>query len=459
MGVGVCSVATPSYSKPRTLEALEPRLNSCAANFRRSGAGCRASPPAHYFYSMEHQPKLGGTLSLASARELKAHLQAGGKPLLVEACHGKDAKEGSLPGAVVVHLEDLDDCSLNSEGAPVRKRGTFSLLPFDVIRGVLERHGIVHDRQIVVFTQSQRAGGVDVNVAARLAWCLLLCGVGHVTLLADGVEGWQREGGKLEAPAQPTPVDDFYNGKKLDFPLHPEWLAGTDEVAAAVAAGRGEDVGSKGGDGGEDGRGDVCARGAAEQQPAEVDTQLADVRSRREYDGGPHDYDFPLARGRIKESIFLDWGKSTYVGGGLHKYPSAALHPLAAVREAWEEAGLRLSGGGDRGGGGGASGGGGGGGGGCSNGGDQTTAAVGSGSSSSATTTTSSTTTTTTTTTTTPYTAPSRIIFYCGSGWRSALAWCLCRLVGHDDCANFDGGILEWSWVEGRPLVVGEVRE
>ena len=50
-----------------------------------------------------------------------------------------------------------------------------------------------------------------------------------------------------------------------------------------------------------------------------------------------------------------------------------------------------------------------------------------------------------------------RIIFYCGSGWRSAVAWCLARLPGHTNCASYDGGVLEWSWVGERALESGEV--
>ena len=53
-----------------------------------------------------------------------------------------------------------------------------------------------------------------------------------------------------------------------------------------------------------------------------------------------------------------------------------------------------------------------------------------------------------------------RVIFYCGSGWRSSLAWCLARLMGFDDCANYDGGFLEWTMLhpdaESHPVVRGE---
>ena len=38
------------------------------------------------------------------------------------------------------------------------------------------------------------------------------------------------------------------------------------------------------------------------------------------------------------------------------------------------------------------------------------------------------------------------LIFYCGSGWRSALAWFLAvAVLGWEDCRNYDGGWLEYS--------------
>ena len=36
-------------------------------------------------------------------------------------------------------------------------------------------------------------------------------------------------------------------------------------------------------------------------------------------------------------------------------------------------------------------------------------------------------------------------MLYCGSGWRSSLAWLLARLMGHPNVASFDGSLLGWS--------------
>jgi thiosulfate/3-mercaptopyruvate sulfurtransferase len=41
-----------------------------------------------------------------------------------------------------------------------------------------------------------------------------------------------------------------------------------------------------------------------------------------------------------------------------------------------------------------------------------------------------------------------RVFFYCGSGWRSAMGWCLARVIGHNNCANYDGGFLEWTMLD-----------
>ena len=56
-------------------------------------------------------------------------------------------------------------------------------------------------------------------------------------------------------------------------------------------------------------------------------------------------------------------------------------------------------------------------------------------------------------------TSATRLLFYCGSGWRSSVAWCLAQLMGHTDCANFDGGFLEWAVLDEkaaeRPIAMG----
>ena len=116
--------------------------------------------------------------------------------------------------------------------------------------------------------------------------------------------------------------------------------------------------------------------------------QLGDVRSWREFIGDAHDYPFPLPFGRIPGARWAHWGPSTYVGGDFFALDTGALHPLEQTAALWRDWGLDLGEG--------------------------------------------------------------RIVFYCGSGWRSAVAWCLARLLGHTDCASYDGGFLEWSLLDAR---------
>ena len=51
-----------------------------------------------------------------------------------------------------------------------------------------------------------------------------------------------------------------------------------------------------------------------------------------------------------------------------------------------------------------------------------------------------------------------RVIFYCGSGWRSSFAWFLATLLGWHNAANYDGGWLEWSTCHPRAAELPKAR-
>ena len=116
---------------------------------------------------------------------------------------------------------------------------------------------------------------------------------------------------------------------------------------------------------------------------------LADVRSWCEYSGGQHDYPYHLPLGRIPTARWAHWGPSTYVGGDFFERSTGVLHQVAQTERLWRDWGIDLS-------------------------------------------------------------RSERVIFYCGSGWRSAVAWCLARLLGHDGCGSYDGGFLEWAVLDER---------
>ena len=126
--------------------------------------------------------------------------------------------------------------------------------------------------------------------------------------------------------------------------------------------------------------------------------QLADVRSWEEFCGEGNGYPYPFPLGRIPTSHWAHWGPSTYIGGDFFVAVSGALLPLKGTEELWRQWGLDIGG-------------------------------------------------------------RKRLLFYCGSGWRSSVAWCLAQLMGHTDCANFDGGFLEWAVLDEkaaeRPIAMG----
>ena len=339
--------------------------------------------------SAAETPPRGCPLSLVTAQALSAALQSSAPPLLLEACAAAapagtaPPDPGCIPGAVLFSLAAIDvDLRDEQLGHPAKISGNYSLKPPAELRCALEAAGVEYARPVVVYTQAARAGGLDLAVAARLAWALSLAGCQHVALLAAGLSAWTAEGYATSgAYAPPVGAADFFGGDDgLPFPLRPEFGAATPEVAAAVARG-----GGSGGGGG--GSGNAYRRVV----------QLADVRSWREFSGGAHDYPFPMPRGRIPTSLWAHWGPSTYVAGDFFSHDSGVLHPLAGTAALWRDWGLRL-------------------------GAEHT---------------------------------DTRIVFYCGSGWRSAVAWCLAQLLGHADCASYDGGIVEWAWVDERPLECG----
>ena len=319
-------------------------------------------------------------LSLVSPSELRGRLASGTPPLLLEASTTTGSASTTtpvIPGAVRFSLSCIDACH-EEEGQPSRVSGNYSLLPAARLRRALEAAGIVHDRDVVIYTQAQKAGGVDLAVAARLAWALAVAGVERIALLPGGVSAWTCGGFELaDAATPPAPAADFFRGSDLPFPRHPEFCASTAEVSEAV-----ESLSGGGGSG-------AAAPGSGRH------VQIGDVRSWVEHIGGGHDYPFPLPTGRIPRSVWAHWGPSTYVAGDLFCHETGTLHALEATAQLWRDWGLRLGPDGGR------------------------------------------------------------LLFYCGSGWRSAVAWCVARLLGHEDCASYDGGLLEWAWVERRPLVAG----
>mmetsp|Transcript_7332 Transcript_7332/g.11142 ORF Transcript_7332/g.11142 Transcript_7332/m.11142 type:complete len:131 (+) Transcript_7332:875-1267(+) len=95
--------------------------------------------------------------------------------------------------------------------------------------------------------------------------------------------------------------------------------------------------------------------------------------------------------GRIPKSRWATWGPSTYVGGDFWEGRLGNMKSLKEIEKTWAKHGIVK-----------------------------------------------------------PKNVNERVIFYCGSGWRSSLAWVLAKLMGWSHVSNYDGGWLEWSTTHPR---------
>ena len=118
---------------------------------------------------------------------------------------------------------------------------------------------------------------------------------------------------------------------------------------------------------------------------------LADARSWDEYVGQMHGYNFDLGCGRIPGARWGHWGPSTYRGGDFSIADHIGkLQKTSKIESFWIEWGIILP-----------------------------------------------------AASTAENDRP--IVFYCGSGWRSAMAWVMSQLLGLPNCKSYDGGFLEYN--------------
>eukprot|EP00471_Norrisiella_sphaerica_P006084 CAMPEP_0184489404 /NCGR_PEP_ID=MMETSP0113_2-20130426/15301_1 /TAXON_ID=91329 /ORGANISM="Norrisiella sphaerica, Strain BC52" /LENGTH=516 /DNA_ID=CAMNT_0026872793 /DNA_START=686 /DNA_END=2236 /DNA_ORIENTATION=+ len=118
---------------------------------------------------------------------------------------------------------------------------------------------------------------------------------------------------------------------------------------------------------------------------------LADVRSWKEHTGVHHKYTFLKVLGRIPGSRWARWGPCTYIGGDFWETGLGKMRPLEEIERMWAEQGIHK-----------------------------------------------------------PKNNKESVVFYCGSGWRSAYAWFISKLLGWENTYNYDGGFLEWAATHPR---------
>jgi 3-mercaptopyruvate sulfurtransferase SseA len=419
-------------------------------------------------------------VTLLSAAELWASLQSNTeRPLVLEAMMGSvSGASEHIPGAVAFCLSEIDRWEEDDLGEPAQISGNYSLREPSAVRAALERHGVTaFRRQVVVYTQCRRhtvavrskaasghhhryvqatvrEGVADPIVAARLIWALALAGVEDVAWLDGGLSAWHALGlPTVPAPVPPTPAADFLEGRcDCPFPRHPEYGASTDEVVAAALAHAGEAGACRAEQATSSGSSRVGSGGSSGSGSGSGSCShlvLADVRSWREFTGCGHDYAYAMPVGRLPGAIFAGWGPSTFVGSELYRLQCGSLRPLSEVATMWRKAGLlrsparppHMA---------------------TDDGAPVDAAKVEAGSDATdADASALSTRLERELLRDLPEIADAsaentRLVFYCGSGWRSALAWMLAMLMRHPNASSWDGGLFEWALDTTRPLELGE---
>ena len=410
-----------------------------------------------------------------NAAELWARLQSNAeRPLVLEAMMGSASGASEhIPGAVAFCLSEIDRWEEDDLGEPAQISGNYSLREPSAVRAALERHGVTaFRRQVVVYTQCRRhtvavrskaarghhhryvqatvrEGVADPIVAARLIWALALAGVEDVAWLDGGLSAWHALGlPTVPALVPPTPAADFLEGRcDCPFPRHPEYGASTDEVVAAALAHAGEAGACRAEQATSSGSSSGGSSGSGIGSGSCSHLVLADVRSWREFTGCGHDYAYAMPVGRLPGAIFAGWGPSTFVGSELYRLPCGSLRPLSEVATMWRKAGLlqaparpsHMA---------------------TDDGAPVDAAKVEAGSDA-----TDADASALNTMLESIRDLPeiadasaesARLVFYCGSGWRSALAWMLAMLMRHPNASSWDGGLFEWALDTTRPLELGE---
>lgn len=267
-------------------------------------------------------------------------------------------KAGHIPGAI------HSNSDIYENGYP-----RWFLLPSADLHAAMGSMGITADTTVVVYSNS--------NIfAARLWWILKYAGVNDVRFLNGGYKEWRANGYAAQTKII-YPVPATFSGS-----VHPKYLASTNYVFSHYAD--------------------------------TDDTLLADVRSKKEYEGIISGYSYLEAKGRIPDAI---WAYNADDTGPVYNDSDKTLRSYTEVKRVWNNRGITSTSGSNM--------------------------------------------------------FDKEVIFYCGSGYRSALAFLYAYLMGYNNIRNYSDGWEGWSttytedpscdgitpgWCQtpsGRPIVIG----
>jgi 3-mercaptopyruvate sulfurtransferase SseA len=225
--------------------------------------------------------------ALAAGRAVSAAPGAGWRLLEVGCGGAPHYARGHIPGAGYLDTADL-------EAPPFWNKASDAAL----LRALLAQ-GIRHDSTVVLYSRGSLA-------AARAAQLMLYAGVADVRLLDGGFAAWERAGLPLaRGAAPPHPVQRAFGAP---FPLHPEYLIGSDAARALLAR---------------------------------PDGALVSIRTWDEFVGVTSGYSYIAARGDIPGAR---WGRA---GSGrdvdsMSDFQDAegCMRPAAEIRALWQACGI-----------------------------------------------------------------------------------------------------------------------
>lgn len=304
---------------------------------------------------------------LVTADELYAMIQDETvHPVILEVGWGGPEEyydKGHIPTSIHLNTDliEYDEFNKRSETSE-KKLGRSTTALEDQVKGLgpddtLERNwwNIYPDKYLL---PAFAAFGIDVNStvvlygkdptgAARAAWALLYAGVEKVFMLDGGLDGWKKAGHEVtKEKTAPVAVASFGAEKAL----HPEYLVDIAFVRQAIADKNDHVV-------------------------------IADIRTRREYDGEAAPYSYIPTKGRVAGA---KWGHAGHGPWSMEYYVNGDQNFVdpAKVEEMWQKAGI---------------------------------------------------------------TGDKHVAFYCGTAWRSSLAFLYAYMLGWDEISNFDSSWYEWS--------------
>lgn len=128
-------------------------------------------------------------------------------------------KEGHLPGAIYVSIQEVEDATGSEEGA-------YNLLAADQVRDNLLKHGITKDKKVILY-------GDDPCGVGRQAYGYIWCGVEDVKILNGGEAAWTAAGYELDKDGEhkADAAKDF----GTEVPAHPEYWTSIEDAKDKVA--------------------------------------------------------------------------------------------------------------------------------------------------------------------------------------------------------------------------------